>query len=506
MAIQTSVVDKFRGLNLGDGIDVGMDYAVDSVNTDHNINGAIQSRGGWFQSSTVGAGTPTKFLVNRALTNRIVTIGAGEINQYTRTTGVKNVPAGAPTWAASTVSPPAMFGLPTGERYVYVPTTNFGVGVQFRRLEDNPLPNTVTVGILAAKPQFMATYPGQNRMAYVGFYAAADAPGGANGGPSVVFFSDEQAPESVPATNFVVLEPGDGGQFAGAVGWQNQLFIFKNRTVYVFYGVSPDDDGKPLFDYHAYPLPDPIPETGGNVGIVPIAAGPDGVYFIGSQGLWKTTGGAPTRIPTTVDAFFSGEGDTVGNLFTYRQQTRGNVVMGWVGDRLFINYLTASSATPRTMVWNKTSNVWTSWEVNGDTMTAVPITTNEALFTGGTSAGSQHLWKQFSGAADPSNPVAWRYKSGYADLGFPGEKRMRFTDIYGQGVITPTISAKGRRVATTVGITAASTTVGATDVTDRKRFLTGIKGRLFQFSVDNNVTVKSIIERVELKFSEGSSV
>lgn len=511
MALETKLITKFGGLNLASGLlDAGLDYAVDSVNMDYSTLGAIQTRGGWFKLTAVASGQQIRHILYRRAADRFVAIGAGEINQYAHSTGVISVPLGAGSpWVASTVAPPAQFGLPTGERYVFVPSTNFGVGVQYRRLEDNPLPNTVTTGILAAKPQFMAVYPGQNRMAYAGFFAAADAPGGANGGPSVIFFSDANAPEVVGATHFQVLDPGDGDNFAGVVGWENQLFVFKNRTLYTFFGVSPDDDGEPLFDYKAWPLPDPIPATGGNFGIVPIAAGPDGVYFMGSQGLWKTTGGHPTRVVTPIDQFFSSEADPSGVSGIYRQFVRGDVVMGWVGDRLFINYNAKSPFGPRTMIWNKTFNVWTSWEITTNTMTAIPVSVNDGIYSAGVLASGQHMWKQIvSGLDADGQNVLWRYKTGFSDFGFAGEKRLRYVDVFGQGLIAPTVNAVGRRNTGLVAATGSAISVGATNLSDRQRYFLPLNGRNLQLQFDNSSgsANRSVIERVELRYSGGSPV
>lgn len=507
------VLDRFKGLNLTKHV-MGDDlsYARYSVNMDYGTDGALIQRGGFTKLSTVAQAAGIKHMIYRPISSRIVTVGPGEVNQYD-TGGVKFVPTGTPTWAATAATPPAPFGLATLQRYIFIPTTNAGAGVQYRRLEDNPLANDAQPGTLVAKPQFMAAFPGQNRMAYAGFYAAADAPGGANGTPGTVFFSDPFLPETVGATHFQTLEPGDGDRMTGVVGYQNQLFVFKAKTLYVFYGVSPDDDGEPLFDFRSFPLPDPIPQTADPTKWVPVCVGPDGVYFHGSQGLWKTTGSAPQRVTTTIDSFFTGDSDPDSVDF-FRQLHRGEVVMGWVGERLFINYTSVSSG-PQTLIWNRSHNAWGAWSIYAggfsNTITAIPVYSSDvALYTAGNHnvGGNGHVWQQQAVGKDLGSTVTWTYQTAYSSLGFNGEKRLRFIDLYGQGSISLTALALGRRAGDNGGIAKTAAASAVAGLSDRVRYTLGLKGRQYQLSLsgsDVNVTNSlGVVERLEIRYAQGS--
>lgn len=506
MPYDTQVLDKFTGLDLTTSDQaMGLTRATALVNLEFLTLNALKARDGFQKISTTAMSVATKFMLYRPAVDRLLAVGAGEIAVYNPSTGGKSVPTGTPTWAATTVSPPATFGIATGERYTYVASTNAGAGALLRRYEDTPAVSAVTNPAVASKPQFTAVYPGQNRIAQAGYFAAADTPSGANGQASTIFFSNENAPETFGVTNFSLPDPGDGQRYVGLVGYQNQLFAFKSNKMYVFYGVSPDDDGLPLFDYKTYILADPIPVTSEPTAWTPVSVGPDGVYITGSVGLWKTTGGQPVRVPTTIDSFFSA---TSVNS-TYNPAVVGQIQTGWVGDRLFINYTNELSGGV-TLVWYKKLNAWSLWRIaNNGSFECIPIQAPSGIFAGVTQVATiGHVYHQVEGrATDDADAVQWLYTTGYTDLGTPGEKRIRFIDLWGQDTITTQVQTRGNRAGSLSSASGGHTFASGPPST-RYRYNLPLVGRDFSLNLLGGALAANIgyIERIEIRYSKGTNV
>lgn len=518
MALQTYTLRDFKGLNLDDDPhEMGFGYSNYAYNWEFSVNGGIRQRPGIDQLSSVAMTNSPRFALPRDGVNKILACAPGDIAVYDPVTGVKTVPGGAPTWTATALTPPAVFGVAAGNRYVFLATTNAGAGVQLRRYEDTLAP-VFTVGNSTAvcKPQYVALWPGQNRLVQAGYYAAADSPSGANGGPSTLFFSDENAPETYQATNFVQLDPGDGERITGVVGFQNQLFVFKYTKVYVFYGVDPDDDGAPLPRYRTMTLPDPIAITADPTLWDPVCAGPDGVYFITAQGLWKTTGGTPARVPLKISNVFSGilTGSLIAN---FRMDVPGQIHLGFTGDRLWFLFVPVGGGTANTaLFWDTKANACMGWNFLAPScvplyMSGTASWTGTPRFYFGVRGGGIHLWKDSLGVyTDLSNTVAvlGSYETGFDSLGGSGEARIRYIDVWGLGQVAPVINAIGRRAGTS-----SSTPGGTLSINSNNRRIRSyqpIVGRQFQMaltglSTTSDPTTLPTYSQVDVRYSAGSA-
>jgi hypothetical protein len=93
-------------------------------------------------------------------------------------------------------------------------------------------------GLAAYKGNYLAVQPLDDRL------VIADA-----STTSKLWFSDAATPETITASNFVQVTPGDGQPITGMAVFGTQLFVFKQTKFFVFYGNSTDATGLPVFNY-----------------------------------------------------------------------------------------------------------------------------------------------------------------------------------------------------------------------------------------------------------------
>lgn len=118
--------------------------------------------------------------------------------------------------------------------------------------------------------------------------------------PDHVWFSEPGDPTRFRSDGFVVVGAGDGERVRAAVAWGEYLIVFKETKFFVFYGVSSSARGVPIFNYR--------PVTSG-VGVQfadCASSGPDGVYFLAADGIYKTSGGAPSLVSGRVGRLWRG--------------------------------------------------------------------------------------------------------------------------------------------------------------------------------------------------------
>lgn len=133
--------------------------------------------------------------------------------------------------------------------------------------------------------------------------------GGGSGGSGVeewahqLIFSDEGDPLTFPAANSILLHPGDSERIVEIVSWENFVFAFKQTKYFVFYGVSTDATGGPVFEYRAVLGEGCSSSTGQKR---QVAVGREAVYFVNERGVFATSGGDPTLISQQIDAMFVG--------------------------------------------------------------------------------------------------------------------------------------------------------------------------------------------------------
>jgi hypothetical protein len=495
MALTAIAVEGFGGLNLAaDPQDVGWAAATDLLNVDFDTIGRVRTRNGAALVSASPQTNGIKYLVPLMTGTRdLAAVGVGEVNRYS-TGGAKT--AGG-TWAAGSVTRPAKIGTPTTAEIVYIASTGTVVntGQTLRKYDGT------TLSTSSGKPQYVAEFPGQNRLAQAGYYAAADSPSGANGSAATIFFSDAGAPDTYTATSFVTVDPGDGESFVGLVPWQNELLLFKGSKMYDFYGVGTQADGTPEFNYRRVTLPDLIPYTFSPTASKLVAPGPDGVYFLGTTGLWRTTGGNAVRVRTPVDAIFDGSAPA-------SMVPDFNIVqLGWAGDRMYMQYglVGGGVGSTRVLVWDRVRDAWTLWAFPDD-MTALPVlagagTIGSTLFYAADDS-TGNVYKLTPGqSTDNGTAITWRYQSGYSAPPGAGGRRvkLRGSSVWGTATnpVTLQVLTQGGRVAD-VADPGGTVTLGASPTVAEGKRRRSTRGVLFAHKLSG--TGPATISRLTHRF------
>lgn len=304
---------------------------------------------------------------------------------------------------------------------------------------------------------------------------------------SRVSFSDPGAPEVFGANNYVELRPGDGEVINGAAVFNNQLFVFKRTKFFVFYGTSTDPStGQPVFNYRTV-------EGIGKIGSAQsVAVGPDGVYFLGLGGIYRTAGGMPVRISDPMRPFFSPMGpfgglELVRSIGAHPYWTRHphdpigtHQVLHWYAGKLYASLSTVQRSVTALLVFDPALNVWSYWEMNSQGF--VSLRNNRdgrpALFVGRGGSGMVEMSELLTQDADVDFPSL--YRSGFMDFGTPGPKTIRETLLEGTG--TP-ILRWSRDYGTLDGGT--TMTLGTAPALGRSRQSVAVQGRRFSYQLES---------------------
>jgi hypothetical protein len=293
-----------------------------------------------------------------------------------------------------------------------------------------------------------------------------------NGADSKVSFSDAGAPETFGVNNYVQLRPGDGEGIAGATVFNNQTFIFKSTKFFVFYGQSVDSTGQPIFNYRTVEgVGLHISQSQG------VCTGPDGVYFFGEDGIYRTTGGPPQRISDPLRPFFTGrevpsywQGGVWNKLGQYQ-------TLKWYDGALYA-VVSRGAGNPALLVFDPAINAWSFWEIGARTLATVGsgVYGAQQLFLG-TAAGISRLDPD-SIVDDAGAAITSRYRSGFMDMGAPGLKTIRDTIVEGVGIPTLKWSVDYGTLNTGSPIV-----LGTAPATDASRQSYAVQGRRFSYQL-----------------------
>lgn len=303
-----------------------------------------------------------------------------------------------------------------------------------------------TVAAATGKPTLAATWPTSNRLVQGGFFAAADSPTGANGSRSTVFFSDAGAPDTFGANNFVTLRPGDGEGITAIVPWGDLLLVFKQTSVFVFYGESVDGGGNPVFNYRRVDLPDAIPydfDSSGSGGMGSfVAAGRAGVLFSTYSGVYMTTGGPAVSVTDAVRGVFSRDPSISSSLLIAAGTNPPKLSV--CGRWLLCDYLN-TGVLQRTLVLDMVTGRWSVWSLpsSSDWHVPLPVSTaglrppEEFLFP----VGNDLYLATNTVTTDAGSPISWSYKTGRYQPGGGSEVVAAETSLVGSGTVTLTMQS-----------------------------------------------------------------
>lgn len=253
--------------------------------------------------------------------------------------------------------------------------------------------------------------------------------GAAGANTDRIWFSDAGA-VTFGANNWVEVDP-TREKITGYAELGTLFIVFKQTRMYVFYNVSVDTDGNPVFNYRAVNLGDTI--TASKTSGMPGRMSSDGqyAYFVAARGVYRTTGGPPELISTQLAAIFRSELVAFGSSWsssptTWAQATPDRVYIGDEGN------------APGLLVLDKATGQWVWYTTKGT-----------ALCSDGHPRGGYVLDVTFgrltqfqAGTDDIGSPISWSWQSGLYDLSQRGLTSIsRESSIRGTGTVTLTLSS-----------------------------------------------------------------
>lgn len=287
------------------------------------------------------------------------------------------------------------------------------------------------------KGRFLAMWPdGGNRLVVAGT-AANGGPDGAVSSNSHVWFSEPGNAEGYESRDYVQVSPGDGEAIIGCLVWNGQVFVFKESRLFVFWGVSANEEGKARFNFRTVDLGTRLvapPESGGEL----FSSGAEGVYFVSSDGLWVTTGGEPSLLSgelqplATTRSLIGPAATTFGSLRWADVQA-----VKFFDDAIFVGL--GATHTELLLRLDLRGFRWTVWKAALNAL---------AVWNEKTTDAHRYLFFSASGEAnrgiyfytpaedeDPTVEMEPRWQSGFYNLDSPDEKTLVHAKMWGTGKV-----------------------------------------------------------------------
>lgn len=294
-------------------------------------------------------------------------------------------------------------------------------------------------GVAMPKGRFLAVWPdGGNRLVVAGT-TGAGGPNGAISSGSHVWFSMPGNGEEYEPTAYVQLNPGDGEEITGCVAFGGQILVFKETRCFIFFGISADDDGKPVFNFRSVELGTRMRAPSGKH-TENVIAGNDSVYFVADHGVYATTGAEPSLLSDDLALLASSEplvGPILTTLGTRRWVNAAGIA--YMGEALYVG-LESGGVVDRIMKFDLRQQAWTIYSAALNCMVAWnEQTDNRArIFFSGTGAGNRRVYL-FTPATDVDASAAnieARWQSGFYELEDADEKTFVGTKLWGSGEVT----------------------------------------------------------------------
>lgn len=293
---------------------------------------------------------------------------------------------------------------------------------------------------VAPKPKFVAVTPWDNRLVGANFPQGTQNQGNNS---STVRFSAEGDPLAWRSNYFEDVLPGDGEPIMGMCVWRDSLFVFKQTKFFRFYGTTVDADGYPTFDYMTV-------NTG--IGLMSqngLVSCEDAVYFVSSNGLYKTSGGPPVEVSKKIRPLFNGirqgtltmpynrmnddAGEGHGVNPVYNSLFLCNSYLSRVSDRLLAwNCIVNTANGRKTLVYDRKLDCWTVWDV---LVVGAAFDRNSSFYLTHFCTDQNNIY-YFGGGSTTDNgtPIAARVQLGWSKIGENRPKRIRQTEFVGTGI------------------------------------------------------------------------
>jgi hypothetical protein len=252
--------------------------------------------------------------------------------------------------------------------------------------------------------------------------------------PSTVRFSNPSVPTTFETDNWVDVNPGDGEKIMGVAAFDNYVLVFKETRFFVFYGTTLDSDGNPEFNYRAVEAGKGLAAPGA------LCVGPDGVYFLAQDGVYRTNGGYPQLVSELLNPLFVGaapdlySGNTIG--FGNIEKAR----MLYHNQQVYLAVPTgASSFNNRLFVFDPRDNWWTVWDVEAAALASFKIGSSPDLVFS-YADGYKRIGRLQDGlgsdaakSASASTTIFSFVKTAFNDFGSAVHKTIRESKVWGSG-------------------------------------------------------------------------
>jgi hypothetical protein len=425
---------EFRGLILNRPLDdVGADSAIDLLDVDWDDSlGRLRSREGAAAFSPSDAASSydilyphslVRMLARRGSTLHALNAEGGEVGGKTAAVNEKHLAF-------------ARLGTPSAS-YTYIADQENTI----KRYDGSDFTSpTADVGeakgVAMPKGRFLAVWPdGGNRLVIAGT-TAGGGPNGAISSGSHVWFSNPGDAEAYEGTAFVQLNPGDGEEITGCVAWGGMIFVFKETRCFIFYGVSADNDGKPVFNFRSVELGTRIKAPGAKHA-ENIVAGNDSVYFVADHGVYASTGAEPSLLSTDLDPLARSQalvGPVATTLGTRRWVDAAG--LAYLGEAIYVG-LESAGVVDRVLKYDLRKQAWTvlTTALNCIVGWAEQTDNRGRVFFSGTGAGNRRVYF-FTAATDADASAATpspRWQSGFYDLEDADEKTLINCKMWGSG-------------------------------------------------------------------------
>lgn len=294
-------------------------------------------------------------------------------------------------------------------------------------------------GVAMPKGRFLAVWPdGGNRLVVAGT-TAAGGPNGAISSGSHVWFSMPGNAEEYEGTAYVQLNPGDGEEITGCVAFGGMILVFKETRCFIFYGISADNDGKPVFNFRSVELGTRMRTPGAKRG-ENVVAGNDSVYFVADHGVYATTGAEPSLLSNELEPLARSQA-LIGPIVTTLGERRwvNAVGIAYMGEAIYVG-LESGGVVDRLLKFDLRKQAWTiiSAALNCFVAWNEQTNTRARIFFSGTGAGNRRVY-YYTPVTDVDASAADldpRWQSGFYELESADEKSLVHTKVWGTGEVT----------------------------------------------------------------------
>jgi len=423
-----------KGLNLvskADAVDPA--ECIDALNVLFTQRGAIESRPGYNN------------LTSSELTNRVESL-----SPYYTASGTRQLVAGCGSRLETISTAGAVVSSATGlsggpwdftrfgkpnEECVYA-----GNGTDALRKWDgsNWTSPTVSVDGVGAKTGVKAgstaVFAEGNHLLCGAFKTTTGGPGGLESSPSHVWIAEAGNPEAFESTAYVQFTPGDGEKVQAVVSWREFSFVFKESKFFVISSIAADTAAEEKLLVNFRPV-----ETG--VGLASpraICVHQTGVYFMGREGIYRTTGQEPEQVSNLVEPIWSGDTSLFYKGGTLAFSALTNCAMETWDEKIYLSFPT-SEANNRQLVYSPSDGWWSLLDLPASCLATFRVE-NAAELVFGYSSGEKMIGRhKTSYTNDGGRAVKERWRSGWFDLGKPDIKKVRAAKVWGTGRVTMTI-------------------------------------------------------------------